>query len=55
MCINMFLISKKTKKQEDKKAKETKEEKRISLENLTGYDNIVCEFALCTFNVLIES
>ena len=56
MCINMFLISKKkTKKQEDKKAKETKEEKRISLENLTGYDHIVCEFALCTFNVLIES
>ena len=34
------------------KAKETAEEKRISVENLTGYDNILCEFALCTFNLL---
>ena len=24
----------------------------ISVENLTGYDDIVCEFALCTFNLL---
>ena len=32
--------------------KKTKEEKRISAENLTGYDDIVCEFALCTFNLL---
>ena len=31
------------------KAKETKEEKRISKENLTGYDDIVCEFALLTY------
>ena len=22
------------------------------MENLTGYDNIVCEFALCTLNIL---
>ena len=38
------------------KAKETKEEKqklkRISVENLMGYDDIVCEFAQCTFNLL---
>ena len=34
------------------KAKEAKEEKRISVENLTGFDDIVCEFALCTFNLL---
>ena len=34
------------------KAKETKEEKRIFKENLTGYSDIVCEFALCTFNLL---
>ena len=37
------------------KAKETKEEKQklksISVENLMGYDDIVCEFAQCTFNV----
>ena len=32
-----------------KKAQENEEEKRISLENLTGYDDIVREFALCTF------
>ena len=35
--------------QQDKKAQETKEEKRISLENLTGHDDIVCEIALCYF------
>ena len=29
------------------KAKEFKEERRIHLKNLTGYD-IVCEFTLCT-------
>ena len=41
--------NKKTKeKKEKKQAKETKEEKRISVENLAGYDDIVCEFALCT-------
>ena len=32
--------------------KETKEEKRISGENLTGYIDIVCKFVLCTFNSL---
>ena len=31
------------------KVKESKEEKRISVENLTGYDDIVCKFARCTF------
>ena len=46
-CVSgyMFLISKKKKKTHThprrQKAKETKEEKRISVENLTGYDNIV--------------
>ena len=33
------------------KAKETTEEKRLSVENLTGYDDIVCEFILCNFNL----
>ena len=39
------------------KAKETKEEKQklksISVENLMGYDDIVCEFAQCTILCLI--
>ena len=34
------------------KAKETKEEKITSVENLTGYDDIVCKFILCIFNLL---
>ena len=46
----MFLIKKKQTKRH--KAKETKEEKRICVENLTGYDDIVWEFPLCTFNLL---
>ena len=37
--------------QEDKKQKKLKVT-GVSLENLTGYDEIVCEFALCTFNLL---
>ena len=37
------------------KEKETKAEKRISVENLTGYDDIVCEFVLYTFNLAMES
>ena len=32
---------------------ETKEEKRISAENLTGYNDIVFEFALSNFNLLV--
>ena len=35
------------------KKKETKrKEKKIYVGNLAGYDNIVCEFALSTFNLL---
>ena len=47
-----FLQKKQTTATRKKKPKETKEEKRISVQNLTGYDNIVCDFALCTFNLL---
>ena len=54
MCIGIYNFNFK-KKLRRQKAKETKEEKRISVEDLTGYDDIVCEFALCTFNLLIES
>ena len=52
--IKMYILNfkKATKKQDYKKQKETKEEKRISVENLTGYDDIVWEFALCTFHLL---
>ena len=32
--------------------KRTTEEKILSVENLTGYDDIVCDFALGTFNLL---
>ena len=48
MCIRIYIFNFKKKQ----KAKETKEEKRISVENLTGFDDIVWEFALCTFNLL---
>lgn len=37
------------------KAKETTEEKIISAKNPTGYDNIVCKFALCTFKFLDQA
>ena len=56
MCIRIYIFNFKTKTKKEnkktKKAKETKKEKRISEENLTGYDDVVCEFALCTFNLL---
>ena len=47
------LVSKKQNKKTKQKqeAKETKEEKRIFLENLTGYDDFVYEFTLCIFNL----
>ena len=43
---------KKTKNTKTENAKETKEEKGVSVKNLTGYDDIVCRFALCTFKLL---
>ena len=55
MCIkiNVFNLKKKqSKKTRRQKAKETKEEKRVSVENLTGYDYMAFEFAQCTFNLL---
>ena len=48
----LLLADKVRKKKRQKKAKETKEEKSISVEDLTGYDDIVCEFALGTFHLL---
>ena len=64
MCVRIYIFDFKTKqkKQTNKetktttiirkqKAKETKEEKRISVKNLTEYDDIVCEYALRTFNL----
>ena len=52
MCIRIYIFNFKKEKQDKKEAKDTKEEKRIPVENLTGYDDIVFEFALCTFNLL---
>ena len=53
MCNRIYIFNSKKNTQKNKKikAEETKEEKRISVENLTEYDDIVCEFALCTFNL----
>ena len=53
-CVSEYIclisITNKAKRQE--KANETIEEKGLSVENLMGYDDIVCEFAMCTFNLL---
>ena len=35
-----------------KKEKRNYRKKRLSVENLTGYDDIVCDFPLGTFNLL---
>ena len=48
--------SKKKKRQRQRqrqrqKVHETKKVKGISEENLTGFDDIMCEFVLCTFNL----
>ena len=43
---------KNTTNQEDKKSERVKGEKRIFVKNLTGYDDIICEFDLCTFYLL---
>ena len=53
MCNRIYIFNSKKNTQKNKKikAEETKEEKRISVENLTECDDIVCEFALCTFNL----
>ena len=53
-CVSEYtcLISIINKAKRQEKANETIEEKGLSVENLTGYDDIVCEFALCTFNLL---
>ena len=41
--------------QEHKKQKKLNKKREISVANLTGNDEIVCEFALCTFTYWIES
>ena len=51
ICVSeyTFLISKKKKQNKTRRQKE-KEAKEG--ENLTGFNDIVCEVALCTFNLL---
>ena len=57
MCVRIYILNfkniktKKTTKKRIQKANETAEEERISVENLTGYDDIVCKFVLCNFNL----
>ena len=54
MCIRIYVFNFKNTKPKiikRQKGKETKEERRIHLKNLTGYDDIFCEFTLCTFNL----
>ena len=49
LCIRIYIfIFKKSIQKKQKKLKK----KREYLENLTGYDDIVCGIALCTFNLL---
>ena len=54
MCIRIYIFNfEKTKtKITRQKAKETKEEKSISVGYITGYNDILCKLALCTFNLL---
>ena len=58
-CVSEYILlnkkhktNKQKKRKTRQKAKETKEETRISVENLTGYGDMVCKFAQCTFNLL---
>ena len=48
MCLRIYIFNFKNKEKTTKKVKESKEEKRISAVNLTGYGDIGCKFALCT-------
>ena len=51
-CIRIYIfnfIKAKTRRQ---KSKETKDKKRVSVENLMGYNDIVYEIVLCTFKLL---
>ena len=55
MCIRIYIFNFKNKEKTTKKVKESKEEKRISAVNLTGYDDVVCKSVLCTFFVDMTS
>ena len=53
MCIRIYIFKfkKRNKNNMKIKSKETKEENRIPIENLMGYDDIISEFALYIFNL----
>ena len=54
MCIRIYVFLIWKKKQTNKKTKKKqKKPKRISVENRTGYDDILREFAQSTFNPLM--
>ena len=50
--MHIFDFKKNETKKKRQKAKEAIEANTISVENQTGYDGIVCDFAQCTFNFL---
>ena len=50
MCIRIYIFNFKEKNQN--KTRRQKEKEAKEGENLTGFNDIVCEFALCTFNLL---
>ena len=54
MCIRIYILNFKIKENITSRqiTKETKEEKIIYTENVMGYNNFICEFAFCTFNLL---
>ena len=53
VCIRIYIFNfKKPQKARRRRAEETKEERRISVENQTWFNDIVCEFALCAFNFI---
>ena len=54
-CISKYIFKKNKKqkrKKKTKKANNTEEEKRIYVEYITRYDDILREFSLCIFNLL---
>ena len=56
MCIRIcFYFQKKKKHKKRQKAEKNKEEMRISVVNLTGYDDIVCNFLCVPLTYMIDA
>ena len=52
MCIRICIFNLKKKQQQQQQQQQQKHTEQTYVENLTGYDDSVCEFALCTFDLL---